>query len=219
MFDYKEYNAEMIQGLGRVYHTPLGPYPSITTMLGQSAPAEKTSYLDAWRARVGTAKANQITNDAATRGTNTHLMLERYVNKEEAYKPGEFPEAHINIFKSLRLELRKINKVYGQEVVLYSDVLEVAGRCDLVAEYQGEMSIVDYKTSSRVKSKEELGDYWLQTSAYLLFHNEMFGTNITNMIILMGVENHLPMVFKKKISDELTLELIQRINTFYQKLD
>lgn len=215
MFDYKELSAEMIQGLGRVYHTPLGPYPSITTMLGQSAPAEKTSYLDAWRARVGNAKANQITNDAATRGTNTHLMLERYVNGQEAYKEGEFPEGHIKVFKSLKLELKKINKVYGQEVVLYSDTLQVAGRCDLVGEYQGTMSIIDYKTSSRVKSKEEIGDYWLQTAFYAIAHNEMFGTDIQKLVILMGVENHLPMVFKKTITEELVTELFDRVTKFY----
>ena len=218
MFEYKEFNAEMIQGLGRVYHTPLGPYPSITTMLGKSAPAEKTSYLDAWRARVGNAKADKITNDAATRGTNTHLMLERYVNGDEPYKEGEFPETHINVFKSLRLELRKINKVYGQEVVLYSDLLGVAGRCDLVAEYQGVLSIVDYKTSSRVKSKDEIGDYFLQTLFYAIAHNEMFGTNIEKLVIMMGVENHLPMIFRKVIDDELLLELSERVSAFYSKL-
>lgn len=218
MFDYKEFPAEMISGLGRVYHTPLGPYPSITTMLGKSAPAEKTSYLDAWRARVGNLKADKITNDAATRGTNTHLMLERFVNGEEAYKPNEFPEAHINIFKSMRLELKKINKVYGQEVVLYSDLLSVAGRCDLVAEHQGDLSIVDYKTSSRIKNKEEIGDYWLQTAFYAIAHNEMFGTNIEKLVIIMGVENHLPMVFRKVIDDGLLLELSERVSAFYSKL-
>ena len=214
-FDYKEFSAEMIQGLGRVYHTPLGPYPSITTMLVQSAPAEKTSYLEAWKARVGNAKANQITNDAATRGTNTHLMLERYVNGQEAFKEGEFPEAHIKVFKSLKLELKKINKVYGQEVVLYSDMLQVAGRCDLVGEYQGVMSIIDYKTSSRVKSKDEIGDYWLQTAFYAIAHNEMFGTDIQKLVILMGVENHLPMVFRKTITEDLITELFDRVTKFY----
>lgn len=217
MFDYQNFEAQLVQGM-RVYFTPVGPLPSITTMLGKSAPAEKTSYLDAWRARVGNSKADKITNDAATRGTNTHLMLERFVNGEEAYKLNEFPEAHINIFKSMRLELKKINKVYGQEVVLYSDILGVAGRCDLVAEHQGVLSIVDYKTSSRIKNKEEIGDYWLQTAFYAMAHNEMFGTNIEKLVIIMGVENHLPMVFRKVIDDGLLLELSERVSAFYSKL-
>lgn len=217
MFDYQNFEAQLVQGM-RVYFTPVGPLPSITTMLGKSAPAEKTSYLDAWRARVGNSKADKITNDAATRGTNTHLMLERFVNGEEAYKLNEFPEAHINIFKSMRLELKKINKVYGQEVVLYSDILGVAGRCDLVAEHQGVLSIVDYKTSSRIKNKEEIGDYWLQTAFYAIAHNEMFGTNIEKLVIIMGVENHLPMVFRKVIDDGLLLELSERVSAFYSKL-
>ena len=217
MFDYQNFEAQLVQGM-RVYFTPVGPLPSITTMLGKSAPAEKTSYLDAWRARVGNSKADKITNDAATRGTNTHLMLERFVNGEEAYKLNEFPEAHINIFKSMRLELKKINKVYGQEVVLYSDILGVAGRCDLVAEHQGVLSIVDYTTSSRIKNKEEIGDYWLQTAFYAIAHNEMFGTNIEKLVIIMGVENHLPMVFRKVIDDGLLLELSERVSAFYSKL-
>lgn len=216
-FTYQDYSTINVDGK-RIYQiSDEKYYPSITTILGQTLLSEKKNYLDAWKARVGNAKAKQITDDACTRGTNTHLMLERYLRGED---PGlaEFPETHGNIFKSLRLELKKITKVYGQEVVLYSDMLAVAGRCDLIAEYQGILSIVDYKTSSRVKSKEEIGDYWLQCAAYLIMHNEMFGTEIENMIILMGVENKLPMVFKKTITEELVEVLFNRVTNFYSSL-
>lgn len=192
-------------------------YPSITTILGHTLLPEKRSYLDNWKARVGHAKAAQITNDAATRGTNTHLMLERYLRGEDP-KVEEFPEAHGNIFKSLRLELRKINRVYGQEVVLFSDVLGVAGRCDLIAEYQGVLSVVDYKTSSRAKAADEIGDYWLQAAFYATAHNEMFGTSIEKLVIMMGVENKLPMIFKKMIDDDLLLKLAERVSEFYSRL-
>lgn len=216
-FTYKDYETINVDGK-RIYQiSDEKYYPSITTVLGQTQTADKSSYLEAWKARVGAAKANQITNDAATRGTNTHLMLERYLRGDD---PGlqEFPEAHVNIFKSLRLELRKINKVFGQEVVLFSDILGVAGRCDLIAEHQGVLSIVDYKTSSRVKSADEIGDYWVQTAFYAIAHNEMFGTNIEKLVIMMGVENHLPMIFRKVIDDELLLKLSERVSEFYSKL-
>ena len=216
-FTYQDYPTVNVDGK-RIYQiSDEKYYPSITTVLGNTMLAEKSSYLDAWKARVGHAKANQITNDAATRGTNTHLMLERYLKGEDPGL-GEFPEAHVNIFKSLRLELRKINRVYGQEVVLYSDTLGVAGRCDLVAEYQGTLSIVDYKTSSRVKNANEIGDYWIQAAFYAIAHNEMFGTNIEKLVILMGVENHLPMIFRKVITEDLVTELFERVTKFYETI-
>ena len=144
-----------------MYYVPNGPYPSITTLLGNTMEKEKATSLEAWKARVGNKKAEKVTNDAATRGTNVHLMLERALNNQDPLI-SEFPKEHVAVFNSLKYELRKINKVYGQEVVLFSDSFGVAGRCDLVADYQNEMAIVDYKTSSRVKSVSEIGDYFLQ---------------------------------------------------------
>lgn len=216
-FEYQDYQTVNVAGK-RIYQiSDEKYYPSITTVLGQTLLPDKQGYLEAWKARVGTVKANQITNDAATRGTNTHLMLERHLRGEDP-KIEEFPEAHSNIFKSLRLELRKINRVYGQEVVLFSDILGVAGRCDLIAEYQGTLAVVDYKTSSRVKNADEIGDYWLQTAFYAIAHNEMFGTNIEKLVIMMGIENRLPMIFRKVIDDDLLLKLSERVSEFYSKL-
>lgn len=192
-------------------------YPSITTVLGQTLEPEKKNILNNWRARVGNKEADRVSKAACDRGTNTHLMLERYLRNEDP-QVESFPQDHASIFKSLRLELRKINKIYGQEVVLYSDVLGVAGRCDLIAEYQGEIALVDYKTSSRVKSKDEIGDYWLQCAFYAAAHNELFGTDIKKMIIMMGVENKLPLIFKKVIDDDLLLKLSTRVCEFYEKL-
>ena len=216
-FSYQDCSTVDVDGK-RVYVCPDDRYyPSITTILGQSLPSAKKNVLDAWRARVGNKEADRISKAACDRGTNTHLMLERYLRNEDP-KIEEFPEEHAKIFKSLRLELKKINRVYGQEVSLYSDVFKIAGRCDLVAEYQGTLTIVDYKTSSRVKSADEIGDYWLQATFYAMAHNEMFGTNIDKMVIMMGVENKLPLVFKKTITEELVYELATRVDTFYQSL-
>jgi genome maintenance exonuclease 1 len=216
-YTYLDYPTHSIEGK-RVYQIDEERfYPSITTILGQTQPPEKNNILDNWRKRVGNKEADRISNSAMTRGTNTHLMLERYLGGQDP-KLHEFPPEHVKIFTSLRLELTKINKTVGQEVVLFSDVLGVAGRCDLVAEYQGELAIIDYKTSSRVKTKDEIGDYWLQAAFYTTAHNEMFGTNITKMIIMMGVENKMALVFRKKLDDELLLELATRVSNFYAKL-
>jgi genome maintenance exonuclease 1 len=217
-FAYQDCETTNLPGVGRVYMiSDEKMYPSITTVLGGTLEPEKAGVLNAWRARVGNKKADQISQAACDRGTNTHLMLERYLRNEDP-QLDSFPADHVKIFNSLRLELRKINRVYGQEVVLHSDLFGIAGRCDLIADYQGQMSLVDYKTSSRVKSKDEIGDYWLQCAFYATAHNEMFGTNIEKMVILMGVENHLPLVFRKTIDDELLLKLAERSSEFYAKL-
>lgn len=214
---YQDYETENVPGIGRVYLTPKGPYPSITTVLGHTAEVEKSAILNAWRARIGNKEADRISNAAANRGTNVHLMIERLLKGEDP-KTTEFPPEHTALFKSLRLELKKINKVYGQEVVLYSDTMEVAGRCDLVGEYNGEIAIVDYKTSTRAKTAYEIGDYFVQVGFYCLAHNEMHGTDIKKLVIIMGVENKLPMIFKKTIDDDLILKVINRTTGFYAKL-
>ena len=178
---------------------------------------EKKKSLDNWRNQLGHAKADSISKAATDRGTNTHLLIEKFL-KKESINEKDYPIEHFRLFNSLKLELKKINKVYGQEVVLYSGDLRVAGRCDLVGEYQNEIAIIDYKTSTKIKSKQDILDYWLQCAFYLLSHNEMYNTNITKMIIIMGVENGIPLVFKKTISNELIIELIDRIEKFYKDL-
>ena len=217
IFDYKDASTINIEGK-RIYQISDDKfYPSITTVLGHTLEPDKKNILDNWKKRVGNDKANKITQDAANRGTNVHLMLERYLNNEDPLLES-FPEEHTRMFKSLRLELKRINKVYGQEIVLYSNFLGIAGRCDLIAEYQGVLSIIDYKTSSRVKSSDDISDYWIQCSFYLQAHNEMYGTDIKKMVIMMGVDNKLPMIFKKTIDDTLLLKLATRVSEFYDKL-
>jgi genome maintenance exonuclease 1 len=119
----------------------------------------------------------------------------------------------------LKVALNKVNTVYGQEVVLYSHDLGIAGRCDMIADYEGELSIVDYKSSTRAKNKEDIEDYWVQTAFYALAHNEMFGTKIEKLVILMGVENKLPMVFKHRITDDLIVQLAARTGEFYDEME
>lgn len=216
MYEYLDYPTTDLHGKRIYVISDEKFYPSITTVLGNSDPV-KQDILNAWRARVGKDKADKVSRDAAERGTNVHLMLERHLKGEEL-NLHEFPTAHVGMYKSLRFGLSRINKVYGQEVVLYSDALGVAGRCDLVAEYDNTLAIVDYKTSSRVKTEDEIQDYWLQCAFYAMAHNEMFGTDISKLVIMMGVENKLPLIFNKIIDDDLLLKLCERVSLFYEKL-
>jgi len=186
-------------------------YPSITTLLG--ATGDKT-YLKEWRDRVGATEANRISHEAALRGTNVHTLIDRYLKKQPIHAE-EFSPNHLLLFKSLIRELKKINRVYGQEVVLYSDILRIAGRCDLIAEYNGVMAIIDYKTSSRIKDESQIKDYFLQAAFYAIAHNSMFNTSIQQIIILMAIENHLPRTFKKQLDDQLLLTLAERTCKYY----
>jgi hypothetical protein len=217
-YEYPDISTITLAGKRFYSITPELAYPSITSILGNTQPEETKTWVDAWKKRVGNDKAEQVRNAAANRGTNVHLMLERHVRGEDIIAK-EFPPEHVKIFNSLRASLARINSVVGQEVALFSPSFEVAGRCDMVAEYDGELSIVDYKTSTRVKTEADIGDYWLQCAFYALAHNEMYGTNIQKMVILMGVEGKLPLTFKKRITDEHIIALADRVATFYDALE
>jgi genome maintenance exonuclease 1 len=216
-YNYVDYKTEQV--LGRRFYDlgEIGLYPSITTVLGHTPTEETKAWLGTWKARVGESEAARKSKLATDRGTNVHTMLERHVRGEDIRK-AEFPDDHVRVFNSMKLELTKVGAVVGQEMVLYSNTFKVAGRCDMVAEHQGELSIVDYKTSTRIKDASDIGDYWIQTAFYALAHNEMYGTNIEKLVIMMGVENKLPLVFKKRLDEQMILDLLARTDKFYAEL-
>lgn len=217
MFSYQDYQTEQVLGK-RFYNLSSCAYPSITTVLGNTLDEKDSGWLDAWKKRVGETEAARKSKLATDRGTNVHTMMERFIRGEDP-RLDEFPQAHQRMFKTMKLEARKINKFYGQEVVLYSHVFEIAGRCDLVGEWEGEPAIIDYKTSGKPKTDADIQDYWLQATFYALAHNEMFGTNIKKLVILMGVESSLPLVFKSTVTDDRVVQLALRTETFYDKLE
>jgi genome maintenance exonuclease 1 len=204
-------------GSGRVYVTPSGKaYPSITTVLG----VRGKEALFEWRRRVGEEEANRVGRHAATRGSALHTIAERYLNNEEIYlSEGEMPHVKA-MFNAIRPILDEhINMVVLQECPLYSDHLGVAGRVDLVAMYNNKASIIDFKTSSRIKTREEISNYFCQAAAYAIMFEERTGIPVSQLVIIMAVENHpTPLVFIEKRDswvDEL-FSIIKEYNT--QKL-
>lgn len=189
----------------RWYKTPSGKfYPSITTILGTTAPEEAKKSLENWRNSLGHAKADAYSKSRADHGTNVHLLAERYLKKEQVDAPigGQpVPQQDFIAFNALKLKLDKIEKVWGQEVALYSDFFEVAGRCDLIGEYKGRPVIIDFKTAGRIKSDKDIGDYKLQLCFYGMAHNEMFGTDIQDGVVLMVAQNGFPLEFNFKLED------------------
>lgn len=177
---------------GRTYLTPSGErYPSITTVL--SILSEDA--IRAWRARVGEDVANQVSTRASNRGSAVHSILEQYLRNEDTsdYLP------HIQqSFMNLKPHLdENIGTIFGLEVPLYSAHLGLAGRCDCVAEWKGVPSIIDFKTSKRIKKKENISNYFAQMSAYAIMWEERTGMPIVNTVIVMDVDFEQPLIFEE----------------------
>jgi len=216
-FNYKDYSTVNLNNM-RFYDIEGCHYPSITTVLGNTMEPEKKKSLENWRNSLGAAKADKFSKDAADRGTQIHLMCERFLKGETVVqKPNEFSPQIIGMFNGLKLKLGKIKQIWGQEVVLFSHDLEVAGRCDLIGVYNDFPAIIDFKTSTRLKDKSKIGDYVLQITAYAKMHNEMFGTEINKGVILMITEQGFPSEFHYTTSEH-TLALEKRVKEFYTRL-
>lgn len=182
--------------------------PSVTTVIG----LQKKKAIMEWRKRVGEEKANQISRQATSRGTNVHTLCERYLNNEPL---GDIMPDAKEMFRSLRPYLDRINNIHYQETALWSKTLEMAGRVDCIAEYEGKLSVIDFKTSKKIKTLEDISDYFWQTSAYALMYEELIGQPIHDLVVIMAVENEQPLIFKQKTEDHIDglLNAIQ----FYKK--
>ena len=189
--ELKEMVAETTES-GRVYKTPEGiGLPSITTVLSILS----RDSIAKWRARVGEAEANKISHRASTRGTAVHEIIEKYIDNDENYKDGYTPDIieSFNVMKPVLDGL--IGRVYAQEAPLYSNHLGVAGRVDCVAEFDGKLSIIDFKTSLKPKRLEWIKNYFMQESAYAIMWEERTGMPITQLVTIISVDNAEPQVF------------------------
>jgi len=170
--------------------------PSVTTVLG----AQKKDTIMAWRKRVGEAEANRISKAATGRGTNVHTLCERYLNNESL---GDIMPDAKEMFKSIKPLLNRINNIHYQEQALWSKQLGMAGRVDCIGEFDGVLSVIDFKTSKKIKSKVEIEDYFWQTSAYALMYEELIGAPINNLVIIMAVQDEQPLLFQEKTEQHI----------------
>lgn len=195
----------------RYYVTPEGKkLPSVTTVVG----AQKKEAIMAWRQRVGEEVANKVSRQATSRGTNMHTMCEYYLNNEPKPPGVVMPDAK-EMFISIKPYLNKINNIHYQEVGLWSSQLGLAGRVDCIGEYEGVLSVIDFKTSKKVKKREDILDYFWQTTAYALMYEELVGQPIHDLVIIMAVDNEQPIIFKEKTEDHI--EGLVRAIDFYHK--
>lgn len=179
---------------GRVYETPTGKrYPSVTSVLGMM---DKSSLFE-WRKRVGEEEANRVAARAASRGTAIHSLCEDYLYGKNP-TPSMFDA---QVFNSLKPYLDNIDNIHALESKLYSDYLQVAGTVDCVAEFDGRLSVIDFKTSRRLKSRDDIHGYFIQTAAYAVAFEERTGIPVSRLVIIMGVDDEQPLIFKEKRDD------------------
>tara|TARA_B100000749_G_C18252449_1_gene392926 strand:- start:42 stop:740 length:699 start_codon:yes stop_codon:yes gene_type:complete len=188
--------SETINGK-RTYVTPDDNiYPSITTVLGQLSKAD----IQKWRERVGETEANKISGKASRRGTRVHSVCESYIQNKEKYLNGETPHI-VELFKTIEPFFERVNNIQGVELALYSDHFGIAGRTDCIAEFDGVLSVIDYKTSNKIKKKEWCEKFFAQGAFYGIAYEELTSIPVPQVVIIIAVENEQPQLFVEKRDD------------------
>ena len=189
-FNYQPIPRTTIEGK-RLYTTPEGiAVPSVTTVLAATQSEEKRQALQNWKNRVGVERAQQITTEAANRGTRMHTYLEEYVKtgelKPEPGNPFAKPSWHM-ARAVIEQGLTNVDELWGVEVPLYFPQT-YAGTTDGCGIHKGSEAIIDYKQTNKPKKREWIEDYFVQLAAYAEAHNEVHKTNINKGVILMAVQ-------------------------------
>jgi len=220
-YQYRPVERQQVNGR-RLYLTPDGQaVPSVTTILDKTKPAEARAALANWKKAVGEQKAQQITTEAASRGTRMHTYLENYIKgeilKETVTNP--FAQQSLDMAKVVIAQgFPKITEVWGSEVPLYFPEL-YAGTTDCCGMHDGDQSILDFKQTNKPKKLEWIGDYFLQLTAYALAHNEIHGTNIRKGVILMCSKDYeyQEFILEPKDFDYWTEEWCKRVEQYYRE--
>jgi hypothetical protein len=175
----------------RVYKTPSGKfYPSVTTVTS----LHSAEGIAKWRARVGEVEANRVSARASARGTRIHQYCEDYL-RGNVFEADMFDA---EMFGSIKFLLDQIDNIHCLETPLYSDHLQVAGTVDCIGEFQGKLSVIDFKTASKPKDRDDIYNYFMQCAAYSVAFEERTGIPIGRLVIIMAVENDDPRWFIEK---------------------
>ena len=184
LYHYPPSTRSTTDGL-RIYEVGKQKLPSVTTILDKTQSQEKIDSLKRWRERVGEEQASSIKRLSTSRGSNMHLHLEKHILGEghvDLTEEGKTAKGMANTI--IEKGLCDLSEIWGSEVVLFYPGL-YAGQTDLVGTYDYEDSIIDFKSSKKLKRKEWIEDYFLQLGAYAMAHNQVYGTQITQGVILM----------------------------------
>jgi genome maintenance exonuclease 1 len=214
--DFPQLLQENVDGT-RFYITPNGEkYPSVTTVLSDYG---KEALME-WRKKVGEEKAKEISRKATTRGTGVHKALELYLKNEDVSNLEMLPNVK-SLFVRMKQELdNKVNNIHCLEDKLFSHELKLAGTVDCIAEHNGVLSVIDFKTSVRLKKKEYIANYFMQGAAYSTMFTEMTGLPIHQVVILIGVDTAnfcQTLIVKEDELQEHKQELLKYISAYQEK--
>jgi hypothetical protein len=192
----------------RFYNIDGKNYPSVTTVLG----ILKKEGLQKWRDSIGEKVAQWEMGRAARRGKATHTLVEQYLKNETPSIRDVLP---LGLFKLLKPYIDQIDNIHLLEAIMYSKKLTIAGQVDCVAEYNGKLSVIDFKTANKERQEDWVENYFLQTTAYAHMYEETFGTPIEQIVILLGNEDGTAQCFIKEKKD-YKQNLIEAIDGFYK---
>ena len=205
---------------GRIYTTRQGvAYSSITTILSKTLSKEKSEILKSWKERVGEEEAEAIKDYAAERGGELHSIVEDYLlGKDYSKKLLTSSKAVPRLFNQVKpIVTKRINNIRLIEKPLYSTGLKVAGRVDLIAEFDNKLSIIDFKTSTKVKTIDMIEDYFIQETAYAVMYMEHFGEKIEQLVTIIATENSLKPYVYTKTPIEYLDKLTNRVKMYYKE--
>ena len=217
--DFKHLNIHNFPNLkaktteqGRRYFVEGNAYPSVTTVIGEK---KKDSILQ-WRRRVGEEEANAISKRASTRGNKCHKLAEDYLSNKplDRYRDDVLS---LGLFHQIRPYIDKINNIHALEESLYSHTLKLAGRVDCIAEYDNELAIIDFKTSTKYKREEWIQDYFSQETAYAIMFQELTGLKVKQLVTIIATEQGTPQIFVKDNILEFVPKLKEYID-YYKEI-
>ena len=192
----------------RFYDIDGKAYPSITTVLG----IQKKAQLQEWRDKIGENVANWEMGRAARRGKATHLLIEQYIKGLTPSERGVLP---LGLFRLIKPYVDQIDNIHCLETIMYSKKLTIAGQVDCIAEYNGKLSVIDFKTANKERQESWIENYFMQTTAYAQMYEELFGKEIEQIVILLASEDGSVQSFIKEKKDYMD-PLKKSINDFYK---
>lgn len=186
--------------IGRIYKTPEGDFPSVTTVLGNYY--NKTA-LNEWKKRIGEEEAERQSKIAADNGTELHGVMEKYLINADYNSAHSIAKMR---FASVKRKLdQNVNKVYGIEFPLYSSRLKTAGKTDSIVNWNGDNTILDLKTTKKYKKEEYIENYFVQATTYGIMLNEAYNMGIKKIIIMFSTNEFDCYYFEKPIKDYIDL--------------
>lgn len=200
---------ELVDGV-RYYLIPPENIKKFVSITSITSYFNRQIFID-WRRKVGNEEADRVTNAATSRGTDLHTLVENYITNQNL---PEVQELSHKLFEIIKPALHRMNKIYGVEIGLYSEFLGVAGTCDTIAEFDGELAIIDYKTSKKPKPRKWIENYFVQAVAYACMLHELTGLQVKKLVIIMACENGELVVYEETDLAKYIKLLVKYIRTY-----